>query len=243
MSLVKAPREIHAPTGQIVRYVFAGGKPPIHAAVAVASAFRAAALSALHATTGTRESFLLSGHRADGSVDRSHEHAYYLPQPGKDGTLVAMLVVSPRFRFSSSELAALEVVKALRWNGPGASLSLDLLSSDDTAPIQVASRWVSATPYVPLRRFWGTHGKRHLTPERQLFAELKEARAVERLKEVSVESWGDILVRDYNQGMRGRSGSARRAFKIEFELPEPVCGPIALGHSCHFGLGLFTPNQ
>ena len=35
----------------------------------------------------------------------------------------------------------------------------------------------------------------------------------------------------------GRRPSA--AFRILF--PYPVAGPICLGHSCHFGLGLFVP--
>jgi CRISPR-associated protein Csb2 len=31
------------------------------------------------------------------------------------------------------------------------------------------------------------------------------------------------------------------AFQITF--PRPVGGPICLGHSCHFGLGLFVPDS
>jgi len=31
------------------------------------------------------------------------------------------------------------------------------------------------------------------------------------------------------------------AFRIIF--PQPVAGPICLGHSCHFGLGLFVPGN
>jgi len=33
----------------------------------------------------------------------------------------------------------------------------------------------------------------------------------------------------------------RLAFTAKFQTEKPVCGPIALGHSCHFGLGLFVP--
>jgi len=32
---------------------------------------------------------------------------------------------------------------------------------------------------------------------------------------------------------------ARGAFQLRF--PHPIMGPIAFGHSCHFGLGLFLP--
>lgn len=32
-------------------------------------------------------------------------------------------------------------------------------------------------------------------------------------------------------------------YGFEIEFAEPVCGPIALGFGCHFGLGLFLPVE
>jgi CRISPR-associated protein Csb2 len=40
---------------------------------------------------------------------------------------------------------------------------------------------------------------------------------------------------------RGDDGGRRRAAFFRLTFPEPVVGPIALGHSSHFGLGLFIP--
>ena len=33
----------------------------------------------------------------------------------------------------------------------------------------------------------------------------------------------------------------KRGYNLEIELTKPVSGPLAIGHSCHFGLGLFVP--
>lgn len=40
---------------------------------------------------------------------------------------------------------------------------------------------------------------------------------------------------------RGDDGGRRVSGAFRLVFPQVVCGPIALGHSCHFGLGLFVP--
>ena len=37
-----------------------------------------------------------------------------------------------------------------------------------------------------------------------------------------------------------RPGSKERAMSTIADTTEPVSGPLCLGHSCHFGLGLFA---
>jgi CRISPR-associated protein Csb2 len=32
-------------------------------------------------------------------------------------------------------------------------------------------------------------------------------------------------------------------YRIRLTFGDPVCGPVALGHSSHFGLGLFVPEE
>lgn len=241
MSLVKPATEFTQPSGQIVRFIFIHGRPPVRSTVAVAEAFRATALSAFHAITGSKDSFLLTGHQPDGQPDKGHHHAFYLPQPATDGALLGIVVVSPHLRFSREEIEALRIIKALWWNGPSTRISLELSDADDHCFRQLASRWISATPYVPLRRFWGTHGKRHLTPEKQLRQELEQVPNC-RPREVRLARWGDIRVRVATRIANNKVSLPRRlAFTAEFQTEKPVCGPIALGHSCHFGLGLFVP--
>ena len=41
----------------------------------------------------------------------------------------------------------------------------------------------------------------------------------------------------------GDDGGARLRGLFRLHFPTPVAGPIALGHSCHFGLGLFVAAE
>jgi CRISPR-associated protein Csb2 len=244
MGLVKPPSAIAKSTGQIIRYAITGKHPPLAATVAVAEAFRSAVLSAFHALTGSKESFLLSGHHSDGKPDGEHRHAYYLPQPDGAGRIREMLVVSPFDRFSQEELVALQTVRAIRWNGPSAMAHLELLDSDDWGAVKLASRWVSLTPYVPTRRFWGTHGKHHLTPDRQLVVEIKRVLPECIVEDVKLMQCIDIRIRVASNSKTKLPDSPvrRGAYSVEFRTQQPLCAPIALGHSCHFGLGQFLPS-
>lgn len=228
---------------QSVRFSFSGLLPELSATVLVSDAFRSAALSALHVTTGAKNSFLLSGHERDGRPDSGHNHAYYLPQASDDGRLAGMLVVSPRARFSSDEIAALSLVKKVQWNGPSTRLGVELIDENDCGVQQLATRWESVTPFVPPRRFWGMHGKRHLTPELQLITELTNALEPVVISVSSIKPWLSLRVRVvFNSKLNGDlQRRVRSGFKIQFQSNIPIAGPIALGHSAHFGLGQFRP--
>jgi len=239
MSLAYPAEILAAPRGQVLRYALSGASLPCTSTTLAAGAFRAAVLSALHAVTGGQESFLLSGHDEKGAPDKGHRHAYYLPLFSGDSELTGLLVVSPYERFKSEEVEALSSVRAIRWGGPSTKVSVELLDSDDRSCFQVASRWISATPYAPLRRHWGTHGKHHLTPDRQIIDELTKALS-------GFQSAGVTTISSTRARLRLASNGQRRpqwqlAFNFEFRSALPICGPIALGHSSHFGLGLFVP--
>jgi CRISPR-associated protein Csb2 len=242
MSLINHPSKLRECTGQVVRIAFVDKQLPIQATVAIADAFRAAALAALHSTNGSQDSMLLSGHYSNGKPGGQHQHAYYLPEPGLDSsrTLTGLLVVSPVARFSEQELMALQAVTWLRWNGPRTVVSLECVGIDDWAAAKVASHWTSSTPYVPFRRFWGTHGKRHLTPERQIITELGGHPVGVEVLECEVRPWCDVRVR-IAPSANDSQPLKRRGFHVTFSVRMPICGPVALGHSCHFGLGQFRP--
>lgn len=54
------------------------------------------------------------------------------------------------------------------------------------------------------------------------------------------ERWRPIQFKRYRQ-KRGDDGGRRLSGGFRIEFPRPVRGPLALGHSSHFGLGLFVP--
>jgi len=244
MSLVQCFPKTPEPGGQIVRFSFVGKLPSSRMVVAVGQAFRASALSALHVLTGSKKSFLLSGHRPDGAPDDRHEHAYYLSQVDTRGRVTGMLVVSPRARFDSEELEALKMVRAIQWDGPSTRLSVELVDDDDEGARVVSGRWVTRTLYVPIRRFWGTHGKHHLTPDRQLVRELEACGCRPVNGRVDVRPGEKVWVRSVAPSTMGARVVLykRRGYYCEFAVDRPICGPVALGHSCHFGLGQFQPT-
>jgi len=52
------------------------------------------------------------------------------------------------------------------------------------------------------------------------------------------EAWVHV-----HSGGKDRSPRQKRAFEVEIAFPHPVPGPIFLGASSHFGLGLFVPRS
>lgn len=243
MSLIKPAEHFGKDFGQVVSFSLTGRLPGVTSTVQVAEAFRDSVLSALHAITGSKNSFLISGHNPDGSPDMHHRHVYFLPQPTSEGLLGRILVVSPVDHFSEDELTALTTVKRIQWNGPSTRLQVELIDKNDCHEQQLATQWESATPYVPFRRFWGTSGKHHLTPDRQLAKETSDIIETVHIQVASVEPWVSLRVRIVvNKHLSGDlQRRIRKGFRVRLQTDHPIVGPIALGHSSHFGLGQFRP--
>jgi CRISPR-associated protein Csb2 len=118
---------------------------------------------------------------------------------------------------------------------------VELLDPDDRACFQVARHWRSATPYAPPRRFWGVAGKRHHDPERQAERELQAQ--VPAAGEVRARILGACRARlRLPPGEAPKRPMYQPAFDLLLEMDAPICGPLALGYSNHFGLGLFLPE-
>lgn len=243
MSLAKPAQMLTESRGQVVRFSLSGSRlPPLGATVRAAGAFRSAALAAFQVVSGNRESFLLSGHQPSGRPAQGHGHAFYLPVPDAAGKLVSLCVVSPDQKFSGVEMEALKLIRVIQWNGPSTRTSVELINEDESTLNQVAAAWSTVTPYVPPRRFYGTHGKRHLVPEEQLIGELMRLVPGEyRVEEArQVPDWL-IEVRVPNARDGVKRPTRRQGFYVRFRSDAPLCGPVVLGHSTHFGLGQFQP--
>jgi len=230
---------------RFLTFTFRGHRlPRIEACVRVSHAFRQCALAAYQTVTGSRESFLLSGHCTDGEPDGEHRHAYYLPISDGQTSITGLVVAVPDARYVDDELRALNLIRAIRWNGPNTQLSVEMVGDAEDSVRLIASNWTSATPYVPLRRYWGTHGKRHLSPDRQLAAEF-ESRIGVRCEVQAITAVPErVFVR---VGSPRRNGPlptpTRRAFRLRIRTVVPIRGPLVLGHSAHFGLGQFIPDR
>jgi CRISPR-associated protein Csb2 len=139
-------------------------------------------------------------------------------------------------------------------------------SADYTpGPLQLSRKWVSATPYIATR-YAKTRGPHRIdlnSPEqRMMFLEENLGRQLvtlwpelfgERPPEVRIEPewdpnhvfrvaerWRSIEFKRF-RWKPGDDGGRRLAGAFRLTFSRPVLGPIAVGHSSHFGMGLFMP--
>lgn len=189
---------------------------------------------------------LLSGH--DLPEDNEHGHAFYLPEDGDGDGRIDHLIVHVPEGLSRNARNSLDSLNRL-WTREGYEWKLILESLDvadrlaDTSDLfGVGRTWESASPYL---HPW--HVKKNFTVEDQIRKEcrlrhLPEVQKLTRMKEVNVGSRPRRPI--HFRRVRSKRGLTQpdtqgSFWKITFK--KPVEGPLALGFSCHFGLGLFRP--
>jgi CRISPR-associated protein Csb2 len=209
-----------------------------------------------------------AGKDEGGRPRRGHPHAFFLPtDEDRDGRLDHMTVVAD-MGFGPEEVRALDRLRRLEF-GEGEELRLLLAGLGNAEDFRAAlfgpaAVWVSATPFLATR-YPKRRGRKKDPPHLRgrenskdfALAVLQEelARLAERrpgLPEVeSVERLpGDrlgarrLLPVEFHRyrRKRGDDGGRRPAGAYRITFREPVAGPLCLGHSCHFGMGLFLPD-
>lgn len=188
-----------------------------------------------------------------------HGHAFFLPaDEDGDGWLDHVTVIAP-MGFNSLECQAIDRLRLLRF-GDGDPLQLVLIglgnAHDFRAPLLAQSAvWVSATPFV-VTRFPKLRGSKrdrptdYATPTvfaghvlRQELARRSDLPSIVSIEDEEVIGPRGLRAIQFKRS-RSRPGDdgGRRptgAFRVTFA--GPVHGPLCLGHSCHFGLGVFVP--
>jgi CRISPR-associated protein Csb2 len=197
---------------------------------------------------------------------QGHGHAYYLPADEDergDGRIDHVTIVAAD-GFDPLDVEALDRFRKLRFG----DLELHLLlvglgrTADFTSPLLRKSRaWESATPFLASRHF-KARGRKKDEPalrgpdsvrefaEKVLREEIARLRARRPdLPEPEVEPLSNdhrigvhrLRAIQFHRHRRKRNddggGRASGAFRLRF--PVAVAGPICLGHSSHFGMGLF----
>ncbi len=193
-----------------------------------------------------------------------HDHAFYLAtDEDNDGRLDHLTVHAPG-GFPRDEVRAIDALRWLRCGDLELALLLVGLGAEadfrHTRILGDSTTWVSATPFVVTRHLKRRARKR----DPRMFFESPEGR-VEFVKQVVRE---ELQRRELHQdaieiellesvGIHhplrpiqfrlerrkpGDDGASRPRGLFRLRYPQPVSGPIALGHSSHFGLGLFLPE-
>jgi CRISPR-associated protein Csb2 len=190
-----------------------------------------------------------------------HQHAFFLPADEDNDGRLDHLTVFASMGFNSLERQALDRFRRLPF-GQGDPLQLLLIGlanvHDFRAPLLDKSAvWVSATPFV-VTRYPKLRGRKRDRPED--YASPREfARHVLRQELARCPNLPEVISIDHEEligthrlrpiqfrrfrSKRGDDGGRRPAGGFRIAFAAPVRGPLCLGHSCHFGLGLFVPAQ
>lgn len=202
----------------------------------------------------------LSGKDEQGQPLTAHRHAYYLPTDEDNDGRLDHLTVYAQDGFGLDEQRACDRLRELLTGRPGEEhypLRLLLLGMGTyhefcQGPLQSAKIWESATPYLATR-YAKTRGRNRIDLRypaaraafliNDLRSQLRSARP-DIEGDVTIEAlWGRWRPIQFKRFRRksGDDGGRRLSGTFRLIFPEPVRGPISLGHSSHFGLGLFMP--
>lgn len=204
---------------------------------------------------------LLSGKDADGQLLRQHRHAFFLPTAeGSDPRWITHVTVLAADGFATDELAALNGLRILKEGDDLPELRVQLVGlgvpQDFNARLLAESTvWTSATPFV-VTRYPKRRGRKRDRPENyatpedfvrhvlqqelQRRAELPPLASIEEEATLGPQRLRPIQFKRFRQ-KQGDDGGRRWAGGFRLTFTAPLRGPLCLGHSCHFGLGLFVP--
>jgi CRISPR-associated protein Csb2 len=205
---------------------------------------------------------LMSGKMSSGIPLIGHQHAYFALYPDEFG-LPTRLIVFRRTPFESEEIEALMAAseKTLSWQPQGQDWQLRFVPLPFSVPppfglafdSQRTSKWKSLTPFVSPggRLHFRKNGRMRPgeTPERLLENLLLRngypRPRIQRITAAEGAEWVAVHESKEQRAIRRKAGTRAvlPGYRFEIQFPEPVSGPICVGHSCHFGLGLFIPGN
>jgi CRISPR-associated protein Csb2 len=193
-----------------------------------------------------------------------HAHAFYMPTDEDDDGRLDHVTVHAPGGFPREEVRAVDALRWLRCGDLDLALLLVGLGKEaefrHTRVLGKSAVWISSSPFLVTRHLKRRGRKRDPrtffeTPEgradfvKQVLREELERRGLlqDGLEIEQLETVGrhpPLRPLQFRLGRRkpGDNGSSRSRGLFRLRFPRPVAGPIALGHSCHFGLGLFLPE-
>lgn len=241
--------------------------PEPRALVRLTSRFRGAVLRELlrlkmdgaaanwtQASSSVREAVAdMTGKDANGAALIGHRHTEFLAWcEDRHPTRILAWRGSRPFDADEQEAILLAAARDVSWAAAGSysdEWKVRLVPLDRAVPPppgfngQASTVWESVTPYVPPRHYLrGGKEREREAVEEQIRRELRD-RAIAQDVQVEVlgsPAWVAVHV-PRRQAHRRASIGDRRGLRIRLIFAEGVVGPVRLGHSSSFGLGLFRP--
>ena len=264
---VKLPRStprMRKPTHLVQFAIGSRVSPPRKSIVVLTQRFRGRVIRKFLAGSWQRASVaqreaarLITGKEADGSPlqEHRHPHARFGIVFDQETNKAARLLVWREQPFTDDEqraiLDAAEQELQLSFVKAGAKdpWTVRLVPLDSQFPPpggfggQTFRCWRTVTPYVPPRHVYDRRGrmKPRESPEEQIRLELirqgyDTTALTVRVNNKTVE-W--TRVHEPGRSRDGPTNTERRGYHACLRFDKPVHGPVSIGHSSHFGLGLF----
>jgi CRISPR-associated protein Csb2 len=215
---------------------------------------------------------ILSGKDSNGQPLEGHQHAYYLPTDEDGDGRLDHVTVYAAAGFGDKEIQAADRLCEIHTWRKGEEqhplrlllLGVGRLEEFAPGPLAAATVWESATPYIATR-YPKTRGRNRvdiMVPQARCAFLEKNLRTQLALRFpdidsscIAIEPLWDELTGAFRIGGRWRpiqfkrerrkasdDGGRRPAGAFRICFPRPLNGPLALGWSSHFGLGLFVPK-
>ncbi len=192
---------------------------------------------------------LLAGKDADGQALTNHEHPFYFLH--FDGDHASRLCVWREQPFNHEEqtamLKAAEQQIVLTYKK--SSWTANLIPLDRLVPLPPAAGeppalvWESLTSYVPPRHVHDRRGKEKPGESvvDQITAELDRRNYGPARVELIGTPAKWVKVHQPARFRDGATNDDKRGYRVRITFTQPQKGPVSLGHSSHFGLGLYVP--
>lgn len=199
------------------------------------------------------------GKDVEGRPLTGHQHAFFLPaDEDGDGRLDHLTLFAP-MGFNDLESRAIQELRWLAFGSKRVHLTLIGVGNQNEqhAPIFGKSAvWTSATPFIATR-YPKLRGRKRDRPEvyatsqefvrhvlQQELTRRSDLPAVESIETLDFIGRQRLTASEFKRCRRkdGDDGGRRSAGGFRVTFVEPVEGPLCLGHSCHFGLGMFVPE-
>jgi CRISPR-associated protein Csb2 len=261
---------VHRPGCHLMQFALAWNvAPDPRAIVRLTSRFRGTVLpellrlktgdaSAIWTRVGreVRESIAdMAGKDANNQPLKGHRHTEFLAWC-EDGQPTRLVVSRGSRAFDADEQEAilLAASRDVSWAAAGSDadewkVRLVPLDRDVPAPPgfdgQASIVWESVTPHVPPRHHLrGGREREGESIAEQISRELERRGLTEQVEVelVGTPAWVSVHVPRREADRRVFIGG-RRGQAVRLRFAAPVSGPIRLGHSSSFGLGLFRPAQ
>ena len=190
---------------------------------------------------------LFSGHGLPET--NHHRHAFYLPYDSNcDGRLDRVLVHVPDSFDEDAQRTIGHLRRVWQRNGGEWRLLLEGMG-DEKAGGKLAESsqcWRSVTPYLHpwhiKKKFSIADQIRRECAARDNLPEVTELKLIQTIR-VGNQERRPIHFHRFRTFKRSQQQPDRSGSFWEITFAKPVTGPLALGFACHFGLGLFGPNQ